>query len=170
MGTCQIHDDLVPNLQHNQAVLAQKSLCLFDFPTPRANPSIYKYMSHLFSPYSALHPHCDVSASWHYVTYPLGHLFCLFTGTAPVSLENILPPCSRWLIPALLTTKAQDFITHTGQGRYLCFSLCSLPLKQGRLGLLARQSIEPLRAAMEPPTFKFSPSFYLGFLISSSGD
>lgn len=170
MGTCQIRDDLVPNLQHTKLCWPKNPCVCLIFPHRGPIQVFTNTCPIFFFPLQ-----CIASSLWcicvmALCNISLGHLFCLFTGTAPVSLENILPLCSRWLIPALLTTKAQDFITHTGQGRYLCFSLCSLPLKQGRLGLLARQSIEPLRGAMEPPTFKFSPSFYLGFLISSSGD
>lgn len=51
---------------------------------------------------------------------PLSHLFYVFNCITPVSPESIPPPCGRQLIPVPLATKAQDFITHTGQRRYLC--------------------------------------------------
>lgn len=131
---------------------------------PSPTQGQFKYVLMRF-PHDTLQPYCDPSAQRCCVTYPLA--ICFASLTAPASPKRIPPPCGRQLIPVPpQATEAQDFITHTGQGRYLCFPLSLGGLTLYWLGL----SIEPWRGAMEPPMFKFSHPFYLVFLISSTGN
>ena len=155
-----------------RAISLPNPLCV-SFPTPKANPTtplirlpcfffpmLRQSLSEMYLHSGAL---CNISP---------GHLFCLLNCTAPVSPESIPPPCGRQLIPVPAATRAQDFITHTGQGRYLCsLSLCSIPLKPGGLSRYWQvRVLSPGEELQNPLTFKFSPPFYLGFLISSTED
>lgn len=141
--------------------LVPKSLHLCDFPhlgpilvSPSALP--------MFSPMAhykliVMYLHSDML----YVTYPLAICFANLTAlhlspwrvsphpVAVSSFQCCWPPSLKALFP----TQARG-----------CIFTPSLSLQ------ITFEAKKPWREPTAPPTFKFSPSFYLGFLISSTVD
>ena len=93
-----------------------------------------------------------------------GHLFCLFNRAAPVSLERILPPCSRYQPPrlkTLLPTQARGDICAS-------VSLRSLPLKLGGLTRYWQgRVLSPGEKLWNPLRLNLAPRFILAFSLAA---